>query len=236
MSQLDLAQANHTLAALDAHGRVAWALEHLPGKHVLSSSFGVQAALMLHLVNEVAPGIPVVFVDTGYHFPETYHFVDALTDKLNLNLKVYGPKLSAAWQEARYGKRWEQGQEAIAAYNQEAKVEPMQRALAELEASTWFSGLRRSQSQSRAALDVVMPQWQRLKVHPVAEWSDKDVYHYLIQHGLPYHPLYEEGYISIGDWHTTRALKDIENEEEARFFGLMRECGLHDLPEPNSHS
>src|SRR5699024_11933796 len=120
--------------------------------------------------------------------------------------------------------------------NQEAKVEPMQRALAELEASTWFSGLRRSQSQSRAALDVVMPQWQRLKVHPVAEWSDKDVYHYLTQHGLPYHPLYEEGYISIGDWHTTRALKDIENEEEARFFGLMRECGLHDLPEPNSHS
>src|SRR5699024_1315506 len=105
------------------------------------------------------------------------------TDKLNLNLKVYGTKHSAAWQEARYGKRWEQGQEAIAAYNQEAKVEPMQRALAELEASTWFSGLRRSQSQSRAALDVVMPQWQRLKVHPVAEWSDKDVYHYLTQHG-----------------------------------------------------
>jgi len=236
MSQLDLAHANHTLAALDAHGRVAWALEHLPGEHVLSSSFGVQAALMLHLVNEVAPGIPVVFVDTGYHFPETYQFVDALTDKLKLNLKVYAPTFSAAWQEARYGKRWQQGREAIAAYNQECKVEPMQRALAELDAGTWFSGLRRSQSQSRAALDVLMPQWQRLKVHPVAEWSDKEVYHYLTEHGLPYHPLYEEGYISIGDWHTTRALKDIDNEDDARFFGLMRECGLHDLPEPNSHS
>src|SRR5690625_6781663 len=138
----------------------------------------MQLKLMLHFVNVVALGIHLVFVYTEYQFTETYHFVDALTDKLNLNLKVYGPKLSASWQEARYGKRWEQGQEAIAAYNQEAKVEPMQRALAELEASTWFSGLRRSQSQSRAALDVVMPQWQRLKVHPVAEWSDKDVYHY----------------------------------------------------------
>lgn len=231
-----LALANQTLETLDAHGRVAWALEHLPGEQVLSSSFGVQAALMLHLVNEVAPGIPVVFVDTGYHFPETYQFVDALTEQLRLNLKVYGPQYSAAWQEARYGKRWEQGRDAIIAYNQEAKVEPMQRALEELNVGTWFSGLRRSQSQSRAAIEWVMPQWERLKVHPVADWSDKEVYHYLTQHGLPYHPLYEQGYTSIGDWHTTRALKDMKSDEDARFFGLMRECGLHDLPETNSHS
>lgn len=228
---LSLEDANRQLAALDAHGRVAWALERLPGLHVLSSSFGVQAAVMLHLVNEVVPGTPVIFVDTGYHFPQTYQFVDELTERLQLNLVVTKPELSAAWDEARNGKRWEQGREAIAAYNQERKVAPMQQALEELAVGTWFSGLRRSQSQSRGALDWLMPQWERWKVHPVAEWTDKDVYHYLTKHQLPYHPLYEEGYISIGDWHTTRALKDVDTEEEARFFGLMRECGLHDLPE-----
>lgn len=228
---LTLDDANRQLASLDAHGRVAWALEQLPGMHVLSSSFGVQAALMLHLVNEVAPGIPVIFVDTGYHFPQTYQFVDALTERLQLNLVVAKPELSAAWDEARNGKRWQQGGEAIAAYNQERKVAPMQQALEELAVGTWFSGLRRSQSQSRSALEWLMPQWERWKVHPVAEWTDKEVYHYLTKHQLPYHPLYDEGYISIGDWHTTRALKDIDNEEEARFFGLMRECGLHDLPD-----
>lgn len=232
----ELAVINRQLFQKSAHERIAWALENLPGEHVLSSSFGIQAALMLHLVNEVAPGIPVVFVDTGYHFKETYEFVDHLSQRLHLNLQVYRAKHSAAWQEARYGQRWEQGAEAIAAYNQENKVEPMQRALAELSANTWFSGLRRNQSASRAQLEVVAQQWQRCKVHPILDWSDRDVYQYLTAHDLPYHPLREEGYISIGDWHTTRSLKDVDTEEEARFFGLMRECGLHELPDPQTQS
>ncbi|HLR17594.1 MAG TPA: phosphoadenylyl-sulfate reductase [Alcanivoracaceae bacterium] len=226
-----LMDINHQLAQLDAHGRIAWALEHLPQQQVLASSFGVQSALMLHLMNEVAPGIPVIFIDTGYHFPETYAFVDALTERLALRLNVYRSALSAAWQEARYGKRWEQGREAIEAYNEENKVAPMQQALEELKVGTWYSGVRRSQAASRAHLGVVASQWGRFKVHPVVDWTDQQVYRYLTQHQLPYHPLYEEGYISIGDWHTTRALKDIDNEEEARFFGLLRECGLHDITE-----
>ena len=230
-ASIDLEAVNRHLHRLDARDRIAWSFEHLPGSHVLSSSFGVQAALMLHLVGEVAPGTPAVFVDTGYHFPETYQFVDALSERLRINLKVYRPRWSAAWQEARHGRRWERGREALASYNHDNKVEPMRRALDELRVGTWFSGLRRNQAPSRAGLDFVVHQWARFKVHPVADWSDRDVHAYLKAHDLPYHPLRDQGYISIGDWHTTRPLGEIESEGEARFLGLMRECGLHDLPE-----
>ena len=124
---LALAETNAQLEKLDAEGRVAWALENLPGDYVLSSSFGIQAAVSLHLVNRLRPDIPVILTDTGYLFPETYQFIDELTDKLKLNLKVYRATESAAWQEARYGKLWEQGVEGIEKYNEINKVEPMNR-------------------------------------------------------------------------------------------------------------
>jgi len=226
----DIRATSRQLAPLDARDRIAWALEHLPGQHVVSSSFGVQAALMLHLTNEVAPGIPVVFIDTGYHFAETYRFVDELVQRLSLNLKAYRPRRSAAWQEARHGRRWEQGRESLQAYNRDNKIEPMQRALYQLQAGTWFSGLRRSQTHTRKGMDFATAQWNRIKIHPVADWSDRDVHEYLRAHKLPYHPLREKGYVSIGDWHTTRSLQEVDSVEEARFFGLLRECGLHELP------
>lgn len=100
---LALAETNAELEKLDAEGRIAWALDNLPGEYVLSSSFGIQAAVSLHLVNQIRPDIPVILTDTGYLFPETYRFIDELTDKLKLNLKVYRATESAAWQEARYG-------------------------------------------------------------------------------------------------------------------------------------
>ena len=128
---LALAETNAQLEKLDAEGRVAWALENLPGNYVLSSSFGIQAAVSLHLVNQIRPDIPVILTDTGYLFPETYQFIDELTDKLKLNLKVYRAAESAAWQEARYGKLWEQGVEGIEKYNEINKVEPMNRLLDE---------------------------------------------------------------------------------------------------------
>ncbi|STW72604.1 phosphoadenylyl-sulfate reductase [Klebsiella michiganensis] len=176
---LQLAETNSQLEKLSAEARVAWALENLPGEYVLSSSFGIQAAVSLHLVNQVRPDIPVILTDTGYLFPETYQFIDELTDKLNLNLKIYRAKESAAWQEARYGKLWEQGVEGIEKYNDINKVEPMNRALEELNAQTWFAGLRREQSGSRAHLPVLAIQRGVFKVLPIIDWDNRTVYQYL---------------------------------------------------------
>jgi phosphoadenosine phosphosulfate reductase len=214
---------------LSAQQRIEQALHELSGPFVLSSSFGMQAAVMLHLVSSIDADLPVIFIDTGYHFAETYRFVDELVQRLQLKLRVYSALTTPAWQEARYGKRWEQGLDGIQAYNQDNKVEPMQRALRELNARVWFSGLRRDQSSTRSELAFVDQQWGCYKVHPLADWSDRDVHQYLQQHDLPYHPLREQGYLSIGDWHTTRSIHEVDDDEKLRFFGLARECGLHQV-------
>jgi len=220
---------NRKFAALEAEARVQWALENLPGKHVLTSSFGAQAAVSLHLVTRVNPDIPVVLVDTGYLFPETYRFIDDLTARLKINLKVYRADLSPAWQEARYGQRWNQGLQGLEAYNQETKVEPMRRALRELDVSTWFAGLRRNQTESRAKIEYLEWAGGRWKVHPIADWTDRDVHRYLTKHKLPYHPLWEKGYVSIGDHHSTKPIHEVSTAEQTRFFGLKRECGIHEI-------
>jgi len=225
---LALADTNAQLEKQTAEERVAWALENLPGEYVLSSSFGIQAAISLHLVNQIRPDIPVILTDTGYLFPETYQFIDELTDKLKLNLQVYRAPQSPAWQEARYGKLWEQGVEGIEKYNDINKVEPMNRALKALQAQTWFAGLRREQSESRAHLPVLELQRGLCKVRPSIGWYNRTVYQYVQKHGLKYHPLWDEGYLSVGDTHTTRKWEPGMAEEDTRFFGLKRECGLHE--------
>ncbi|EMT6577502.1 MULTISPECIES: phosphoadenosine phosphosulfate reductase [Providencia] len=223
-----LAEFNSQLEVMNALQRVEWAVEYLPTEFVLSSSFGIQAALTLHMVTQIVPNIPVILTDTGYLFPETYQFIEALTDKLNLNLQVYRAKQSPAWQEALYGQLWTQGLDGLEHYNQLNKVEPMERALHELQAQTWFSGLRREQSASRANLSVLGIGKGIFKVLPVIDWNNKQVYEYLTKYDLPYHPLWEQGYLSVGDTHTTRKWEEGMNEEDTRFFGLKRECGLHE--------
>lgn len=227
------AQVPHTpsfdLESASAMDRVRWAHESFGDQLILSTSFGIQSAVMLHLVTQVVPEIPVVFVDTGYLFPETYKFAAELTERLNLNLKTYTPLQTAAQQEALYGKLWEQGLEGLERYNRINKVEPMNRAVKELGSTAWLSGLRRSQAASRGQRTVAEQQNKVTKVYPIIDWSERDVYQYLTKNDLPYHPLWEEGYVSVGDWHSTSKLGEGMSEEETRFGGLKRECGLHEV-------
>jgi phosphoadenosine phosphosulfate reductase len=224
----ELAELNADFARLDPLGRIERALAVLPGKFALASSFGAQAAVMLHLVTRCRPDIPVILIDTGYLFPETYRFVDELTRRLGINLQVYRSQVSPAWQESRWGRLWEQGAEGIDRYNRVNKVEPMQRALGELGVGTWFAGLRRAQGKTRAHVQPVQIQQDRYKVCPLFDWTDRQVGAYLREQRLPYHPLWQQGFVSIGDWHTTRSLAEVATLEETRFFGLRRECGLHE--------
>jgi len=211
-----------------AEDRVRWALERFGERLAMSTSFGIQSAVMLHLVTSIVPDIPVIFVDTGYLFPETYRFADQLKRRLELNLEIYNPRLTPAHQEALYGKRWEQGAEALEAYNEMNKVEPMNRAISDLGVRGWLSGIRRDQASSREDRTVVEKQNKIWKIYPIIDWSDRDIYQYLVAHDLPYHPLWEHGYASVGDWHSSSPLSAGMTEEATRFGGLKRECGLHD--------
>ncbi len=225
----NIPQWNEHLAGLSATDRVAWACEEFGGGVVVSSSFGIQSAVMLHLVAEIRRDIPVIFIDTGYLFPETYRFARELTERLGLQLKKYVPATTAAEQEALYGKLWEQGVDGFKRYNLMNKVEPMNRAISELGAVVWLAGLRREQAESREKLQWIQRQNRILKLHPILEWNNRDVYRYLTKYDLPYHPLWEKGYVSVGDWHSSRPLEAGMKEEETRFNGVKRECGLHEL-------
>ncbi len=224
----ELQVINQELEQMNAGQRIEWALRNLDDNFVLSSSFGIQSAVCLHLLTQYKPDMPVVLTDTGYLFPETYQFIDELTKRLKLNLKTYRAEHSAAWQEARFGKLWENGVEGLTRYNQINKVEPMKRAFKELDTKTWFSGLRRSQSSSRETLPVLGIQNGCFKFLPIIDWSNKDVHYYLKEHDLPYHPLWDQGYVSVGDVQTSRPLELGMEEEDTRFFGLKRECGIHE--------
>ncbi|QFU24322.1 phosphoadenylyl-sulfate reductase [Shewanella eurypsychrophilus] len=223
----ELERINRYLAKLTPQQRVAWALEYLPDTHAMSSSFGIQGAVMLHLVSAQKADIPVILTDTGYLFPETYRFIDELSERLALNLKTFASPMTPAWQEARFGLLWEKGLDGLEQYNRMNKVEPMQRALDKLAVGTWFAGLRRSQSSTREALPILAIHGTRYKILPILDWSNKDVHEYLTEHELPYHPLWDQGYVSVGDTHSSKPLELGMTEEETRFNGLKRECGLH---------
>ena len=128
---------------------------------------------------------------------------------------------------ARFGKGWENGVEGIELYTRRNKVEPMQRAVNERGVEVGYSGLRREQAGSRESLDVLETRGSRYKFLPIIDLNNKQVYQYLTKHDLPYHPLWEQGYVSLGDVHTSRPLEAGMSEEDTRFFGLKRECGLH---------
>ncbi len=231
-SDLDLAALNQTLADMDASELVAWGAETFGETLVMSTSFGIQSAVMLHLVTQVVPNIPVIWVDTGYLPAETYRFAEELTKRLGLNLKVYQSPMSPARMESLYGRLWDQDNvDALNRYDYIRKVEPMQRALKELGAKAWLAGLRAHQTSHRQTLGRIAQQNGTYKLHPILSWHSRDVYKYLTTYDLPYHPLFDQGYVTVGDWHSSRPMTATDDDERAtRFKGLKQECGLH-LPQ-----
>lgn len=225
--KLIFSKMNQHLESMNVEDRIMWAAKYLPKQFMLSSSFGIQSSVSLHLITRYFPNIPIVLIDTGYLFPETYRFIDRLKKNMKLNLYVFRATKSAAWQEARYGKLWEQGAIGIKRYNWINKVKPMHYALKTLRIKTWFAGLRRDQSNSRKMLSIITIQNGVFKFLPIIDWNDQKIHRYIRKYDLEYHPLKDQGYVSMGDIHTTHKKVLGMRDEDTRFFGLQRECGLH---------
>lgn len=231
MSSLDLEKVNQefTENGIEAKALIQWGKDTFGDRLVMSTSFGIQSAVMLHLVTQVVPNIPVIWIDTGYLPAATYTFAEDLIQRLQLNIQVFQATLSPARMEALHGKLWESDRlEDFNLYDRLRKVEPMQRALQELKAKAWLAGLRKQQTTHRKSLGYVAKQGEIYKLHPILNWHSRDVYHYLTEHNLPYHPYFDEGYVTVGDWHSSRPLSaDDDNERDTRFRGMKQECGLH---------
>ncbi len=215
------------LAERKAGERLELLAERFGDRLVASTSFGLQSAVMLDLIARHAPQVPVVFVDTGFLFPETYRYADELAERFGTDLRIYQPRMTAARLEALHGRLWEHGGEALDQYGTITKLEPMNRALSELGAEVWISGVRRSQSSTRADRPFAEQQKRTLKVYPILDWADAQVSAYMHDHDLPPHPLAAQGYLTMGDWHSTTPATGGADAESTRFNGEKYECGLH---------
>lgn len=214
---------------LSADELVRWANEEFGDQLVMSTSFGIQSAVTLHLVTRIRPSIPVIWVDTGYLPKETHDYALTLTERLDLNLRVVRSPMSPADMESRFGRLWESDKvEDLNRYDQIRKVEPMQRALDDFGAVGWISGLRAEQTDFRQRLPRVKRKGARYRVYPILKWTTRDVYYYMERFGLPQHPLFGQGYATVGDEHSSRPLEagDV-SDRSTRFRGVKQECGLH---------
>ncbi len=218
---------SHDLEKKSADQRIDWAIQNFSQNIFMSTSFGIQSAVMLHIITQKIPHIPIVFIDTGYLFPETYEFAETLSKRLKLKVLTFKSLVEPKQQELKYGKLWEQGIEGLNKYNKLNKIEPMKRAIKELNKKAWFAGIRREQSQSREEKPVVEIQNNITKIYPIIDWDDRKIDIYLKKNNLPYHPLWNKGYVSVGDWHSSKPLTSNMKPEETRFNGIKRECGLH---------
>ena len=216
-------------AGLSAEEIITWADEEFAEGLVMSTSFGIQSAVTLHLVSQVRPNIPVVWVDTGYLPQETHDYAEVLTELLNLNLHVARAKLSPIEMEARWGRLWEsENVDDLNLYDQIRKIQPMQETLDSLNATGWISGLRAEQTEFRKRLPRVKRKGSRYRIYPILPWSNRDVYFYMRRNQLPQHPLFEQGYATVGDAHSSRPINALDEDARAtRFRGLKQECGLH---------
>jgi len=227
---LDLDRLNAEFEHRDAASIVQWAVSTFDPDIAVSSSFGADSAVMLHLCAQVKPDIMVVAVDTGFLFPETITFREELARRLNLNLKVYRPVLSREAFLEEYGKLWRSAPDACCAFN---KREPFERAKRELKLRSWMTGIRREQSFTRREAKIVLRDYDGLvKVCPIATWTARDVHEYMKRHDLPYHPLRDSGFLSIGcqpeEGYCTVPVRPGEDPRSGRWAGFDKtECGLH---------
>jgi phosphoadenosine phosphosulfate reductase len=230
---LDLERIRAELTPLDAEGRLRWAWQTFGEGLALTTSFGIQSAVLLHMASRLGetipgPGIPVLWVDTGYLPPETYRYADQLQELLPINLKVVQAELSPARMEARHGQLWETGRiEDLKLYNRIRKVEPLDWALADLKVRCWASGVRGGQTDHRLGMRVIDPVRGLWSLRPLLEWTTRDVYYYMEANGLPQHPLFEQGYSTVGDWHSSGPEDGSLSGRATRFGGLQQECGIH---------
>jgi len=197
------------------------------GPACVTCSFQAECMAIVDLVIAERPYLPVLFLETGYHFPETYAYRDEMTAKLRLNLVNLSSKMSVAEQEAQFGILNRTAPDRCCAMR---KVGPLFAGLEDY--GVWFTALRREQSSTRANLQPVdrfkLPSGkQLLKVSPLAAWTNADVWGYLKRRGIPVLPLYDQGYTSIGCAPCTSLPLDPENLRSGRWGGQKLECGIH---------
>ncbi len=231
-SQFNLDELNQRFETAHPRDILAWSVENIPTGLVQTSAFNVDDIVITDILyRELKPAtpVPVIFLDTLYHFPQTLELVGKVKEIYNMDLRVYkNPEVDTREAfAARYGEAlWDKD---ILQFHHLTKIEPLQRGLAELNTVAWITGRRRDQAVTRADMPIFeLDNQQRLKINPVATWTRKETWAYVAEHGVIYNPLHDQGYPSIGDEPITTPVAEGEDERAGRWRGSGKtECGIH---------
>lgn len=224
MNRAEVDEINARLEKASPQEILEWAIKTYSPDVAITSSFGAQSAAILHMAVQIDPNVRVHTVDTGFLFPETHDFIKKVTKLLNLNLTTFTTKMDVEAFKRENAHLPEDHPDYCCG---DFKVEATERALDGLKC--WIAGVRRSQAQTRAQTPhVELLESGLIKVAPLASWTDKDIYQYMKEHDLPFHPLWEQGYTSIGCYPCTRKPLDPNDPRSGRWAGQSKtECGIH---------
>ena len=225
MSAHEIAAANRFLGE-SPQEILRWAVRQFHPRLALATAFGAEGCCLIRMLAEIEPGVATFNLETGYQFPETLELRERIKERYGIEVELVPPELTVADYEAKHGGPLYQRRPDQCCHDR--KVVPLRRALAGYRA--WVSAIRRDQTADRALAEVVQwdAQFGLVKVNPLLRWSRRDVWKFLLAHDVPYNPLHDRGYASIGCWPCTRAVAAGEGERAGRWAGTgKKECGLH---------
>jgi len=229
-TKYNLEKFNEELINLSSLEMLEWALQKFENNLAFTTSFGIQSSVLLHLIqsSSLKNEVKIFWIDTGYLPKETYLYANTLINKLSLNITILQSEISPAHMEAMYGKLWESNRvEDINKYHQIRKVDPLDNALKKYSINCWGSGVRAQQTTNRGKMKFIELIRDTLSIRPLLGWSQKDIFYYMKEKNLPQHPLFMQGYSTVGDWHSSSAESSNAKGRSTRFGGVKQECGLH---------
>ncbi len=228
MSRVDLAGANARLAGASPSEILRWGVETFFPKLTMATAFGPEGCAIIHMLAEIEPKVRVFNLDTGYQFAETLQLRDRIADRYGIEVEMIRPDTTVEEYELLHGGPLYGVQPDQCCHDR--KIIPLHRAVAGYDA--WISSIRADQSAHRARADVVGwdAKFGLVKINPLLRWTHRDVWAFVVANKVPYNPLHDQGYPSIGCWPCTRAVRPGDDERAGRWAGQAKtECGLHSL-------
>lgn len=225
-SQEEIAAANVALAGKSPQDILTWAVRSFHPRLTMATAFGAEGCCILHMLADIEPNVHVFNLDTGYQFPETLELRERIRERYGIAVVMVQPETTVAEYETEHGGPLYRIRPDQCCHDR--KVLPLRRAVEGYDA--WISAIRKDQTSHRAAAGIV--QWDAkfklVKINPLLDWTKRDVWAFIMKHQVPYNPLHDQGYPSIGCWPCTRPVSEGEDERAGRWHGTVKkECGLH---------
>jgi phosphoadenosine phosphosulfate reductase len=227
----DFIAINSKLAVATPQEVLRWAVERYHPKLLMATAFGAEGCCIIQMLSEIEPNVTLINLETGYQFPETLALRERILSRYGMTVEYIRPELTVTDYEAKHGGPLYLTQPDQCC--QDRKVLPLRKAMAHYQPHAWISAIRKDQTENRAS-NASIVQWDAkfnvVKVNPLLNWTKKEVWAYIVKHDVPYNPLHDENYPSIGCWPCTRAVQPGEDDRAGRWSGqAKKECGLHVL-------